>query len=149
MSRFLLVAGLFIVQSCHPNKSPLLKDYFFLIGKWNSVGTDLVEEWSLQHDSLLSKSIIIKNDSLVEVDRSCIVQSGNELYLFTHISSNQRTKYSYLLTYDMNEKLWVFKNHSAYPQVIHYGYRSVDKTVYSFAINNQTKLEFLFEKINK
>jgi hypothetical protein len=148
MSRFLLISVLLLSQGCVSRDTPKLVDFHFLIGKWHSVGTDLIEDWSLSNDSLLSKSCITKNDSIVELDRSCIVQKGKMIYLYSHIAAVNKSANTYVLTYDSNEDKWVFRNDKVFPQVIYYENRKDDSTIYSFAINNKDKLEFLFEKVN-
>lgn len=148
MSRVLFLLGLVFLQGCISNKSPKLTDFHFLIGQWHSLGTDLNEQWSLRNDSLCSKSTISKNDSMVEVDQSCIIQKNNQVYLISHINSAIKVSNTYKLIYDSEESKWVFKNSEVYPQVIFYELREKEKTIYSFAINNKNKVEFLFEKID-
>lgn len=144
MKKYFLFPAFAFIVSCSSSHEPTLEDYIFLKGKWHSVGTDAFEEWSLVQDSLISKTYIIKNDSTLFIDQSCIIKS-KPLKLITHLNNASKQSNVYELKYNSIDKVWEFKNESAFPQVLYYAHKPEQNNIYAYVVNNGKKLEFLYE----
>ncbi len=147
MKKFLYFIGISLAFGCNNIDTPKLKDYAFLKGKWHSIGTDTYEEWTVVNDSILSKTYVVKNDSTVLLDQSCIVQE-KRLKLISHLNDKKKISYEYELKYDSNEKLWIFVNENAFPQKLFYSIKKEQNNIYAFVVNNGKKIEFLYEAVN-
>lgn len=137
-----------ILLGCSTKNATSLENFYFLKGKWHSIGADSYETWELVNDTLKSATYLFKNDSLLLLDNSIIVRNKQSVNLLMHVNKVAGTPAHYELVYDKEEDKWLFQNKQEFPPIVYYEYRKEKDNIYAFVKDGHKKIEFLYEKID-
>ena len=144
-----MLFGLLILSSFNACKDKKLHigDYSFIVGNWNSAGTDSYENWISNGKGYSGVAMRIINNQLTKVDSMLLVEENGTVQMILHVAYSTKKKSVYTLVGNSVEVAY-FLNDSTFPNQIAYRPKiGSNNLVVAAGANLQTKekaFEFLY-----